>query len=97
MFNEIGLDPATLYPHVIDRPAAIHDVDQCDPRGIFVNEEQEELYDALSPVYDQLRIGRHWWALELVPQKRKYQRVDGTWAKYIGYVARFAFGIRVGS
>lgn len=99
MFNEIGLDPATLYPHIIDRPAAVYgdasDMDveqlkpdatviQCDPRGTFESEELEDLSDALCPVYDQLRIGLHWWILELIPQKRKYQKEDGTWAKDIG-------------
>ena len=106
MFNEIGLDPATLYPHIIDRPAVVYgdasDMDveqlkpdatviQCDPRGTFESEKLEDLSDALCPVYDQLRIGLHWWILELIPQKRKYQKEDGTWAKNIGYVARFTF------
>lgn len=99
MFNEIGLDPATLYPHVVDRPVAVYGdapdmefqqlkpettVIQCDPRGTYEGEELEDLFDALSPLYDQLRIGLHWWMLELIPQKQQYQKEDGTWAKNIG-------------
>lgn len=106
MFNEIGLDPATLYPHVVDRPVAVYGdapdmefqqlkpettVIQCDPRGTYESEELEDLSDALSPLYDQLRIGLHWWMLELIPQKQQYQKEDGTWVKNIGYVARFIF------
>ena len=38
--------------------------------GCFVNEAEE---DALSPIYDQLRLAKHWWILEMIPQKIKYQ------------------------
>ncbi|KAL4070335.1 hypothetical protein J3A83DRAFT_3177617 [Scleroderma citrinum] len=97
MFHEIGLDPETLYPHVLKRPEAIYgdapEVDcneelgpekpviQCDPNGTFVNEEYEDLSDALSPTYDQLRIAPHWWVLEVLPQKHQFQKEDGTWHK----------------
>jgi hypothetical protein len=38
-------------------------------------EEEEELHDAMSPVYDQLSLAPHWWALELVPMLHKYHEV----------------------
>lgn len=44
--------------------------------GTFVNEEQEDLADALCPVYDQLQISMPWWILEVIPQKLHYQRDD---------------------
>jgi hypothetical protein len=31
------------------------------------SEEEEELHDALSPVYDQLKLKRWWWILEILP------------------------------
>ncbi|KAI6154266.1 hypothetical protein BKA82DRAFT_4099354 [Pisolithus tinctorius] len=100
MFQQIGMDPSTLYPHVTPRPPAIFnsptnadpgvpcdDDDaaiQCDPDGKFVSEEMEDLGDALSPIYDQLKIARYWWILEMLPQKQHYQRdEDDTWVKDI--------------
>ena len=41
--------------------------------GSFVNEAEEDLADALSPMYDQLKLAKHWWILEMIPQKIKYQ------------------------
>jgi len=41
--------------------------------GTFVHEAEEDLADALSPAYDQLKLARFWWLLELIPQKIKYQ------------------------
>jgi hypothetical protein len=42
-------------------------------------EEEEELHDALSPVYDQLSLAPWWWLLELLPLKRRFQRSDDSW------------------
>ena len=44
--------------------------------GRFVNEAEEDLADALSPIYDQLSLAKYWWFLEWIPQTIKYQ--DGT-------------------
>ena len=41
--------------------------------GCFVNEAEEDLADALSPIYDQLKLAKYWWILEMIPQKIKYQ------------------------
>jgi hypothetical protein len=40
-------------------------------REPFMGEAVEELHDALSPTYDQLRLARHWWLLEWIPLKHK--------------------------
>jgi len=36
--------------------------------------EEEELHDALSPKYDQLKIQKAWWIIELIPLHLRYQR-----------------------
>ncbi|KAG2009454.1 hypothetical protein CC2G_012391 [Coprinopsis cinerea AmutBmut pab1-1] len=46
------------------------------------SEEEEELRDALSPAYDQLRIQKAWWVLELMPLQLRYQRGDNQWVTY---------------
>lgn len=45
-----------------------------------LTEEEEDVYDALSPIYDQLSIAPGWWILELVPMKFKKQHSDDSWA-----------------
>lgn len=48
--------------------------------GTFISEEQEDLADALCPLYDQLKIKWAWWILEVVPQQLRYQRdEDDCW------------------
>jgi hypothetical protein len=49
-------------------------------------EEEEELYDALSPIYDQLCLKRSWWLLEVIPLQFRYQRGDCSWASRVGRV-----------
>jgi hypothetical protein len=49
-------------------------------------EEEEELYDALSPVYDQLKIKWYWWILEVIPLKLRYQQGDNNWTSWVGCV-----------
>jgi hypothetical protein len=39
----------------------------------FVNEAEEDLADALSPMYDELERAKYWWLLEMIPQKIQYQ------------------------
>ena len=50
----------------------------------FVSEEDEELRDALSPKYDQLKLKPFWWVLEVLPVSMRYQRSDDQWVSYIG-------------
>ncbi|XP_006462907.1 hypothetical protein AGABI2DRAFT_119741 [Agaricus bisporus var. bisporus H97] len=108
--REIGLDPATLYPDVLDRPAhheikAEHKIRNPPkvpirvrpPRATFSkkrpaeiqahptfhpspflgSEEAEELQDVLSPTYDQLKLKKRWWILEIIPLQLKYHQSDG--------------------
>ncbi|KAF9461016.1 hypothetical protein BDZ94DRAFT_861028 [Collybia nuda] len=42
-------------------------------------EEEHELLDILSPIYDQLSLEWYWWILEFIPIKQRYQRSDDTW------------------
>jgi len=48
------------------------------------SEEEHELLDAMSPVYDQLALAKFWWALELLPVKQRYQTSTNHWASYLG-------------
>ena len=57
----------------------------------FISEEHEELRDALSPKYDQLKLKPFWWGLELIPVSMRYQRSDDQWVSYIGYVCNGSF------
>lgn len=46
----------------------------------FENEEMEDMLDSLTPIYDQLKMAKFWWVLELFPTKHRFQRDDKTWA-----------------
>ena len=100
-FKSIGLDPDTLYPHVLPRPPSLkHTPDSLAHRfnppinyaknyektivgdEPFVNEEVEDMLDALAPIYDQLKLSKGWWVLECLPNRQRYQRYDGTWTAY---------------
>jgi hypothetical protein len=60
--------------------------------GSFVNEAEEDIADALSPMYDQLKLAKHWWILEMVPQKIKYQSGrNDLMVTEIKYVLFFSF------
>lgn len=52
----------------------------------FNNEEEEDLLDALAPIFDQLKLAKGWWALEMLPYKQEYQQPDNTWKHVRGYV-----------
>lgn len=44
-----------------------------------------DLKDAMSPVYDQLKLAPMWWLLELLPVKHFHQRSDRTWTSGLGF------------
>jgi len=44
-----------------------------------LTEEQEELRDALSPMYDQLKLKWYWNILEYLPLTTRYQGKDNKW------------------
>ncbi|EAU86368.1 hypothetical protein CC1G_05362 [Coprinopsis cinerea okayama7 len=104
--REIGMDPASLYPVVIPRPAPLNPnaadlriqrrnkpppiimtgEDESDDYD-FVNqmtEEEHELYDALAPKYDQLKLVKSWWLFEIIPIRHRYQRnEDDKWVSKV--------------
>jgi len=123
MFTSIGIDPNTLYPRVLPRPAPLSYTPSCpahrfmpplnfardekrtvpggtgteeggeeeggEGEGVrvkeeFVSEEMEDLLDSLTPIYDQLRLVKGWWILEVLPYKHRYQKMDNTWTKSKG-------------
>ncbi|SJK99185.1 uncharacterized protein ARMOST_02475 [Armillaria ostoyae] len=47
-------------------------------------EEEEELRDALSPIYDQLELSKSWWILELIPLEFRQQLGNGEWVSWFG-------------
>ena len=53
-----------------------------------LTEEEEDLQDALSPLYDQLKVGnKAWWILEILPLTQRYQRDDNDeWVEEPVYV-----------
>ncbi|KAI9066492.1 hypothetical protein FKP32DRAFT_1601720 [Trametes sanguinea] len=77
LLKKIGLDPAALHPIVIDRPppiepSSVH-LETVAPPVPYTTEEEHEVRDALSPVYDQLDIAKYWWLLEFLPMKTRVQ------------------------
>ena len=102
-FSRIGLDPSTLYGAMCSRRAPLgvstsdriralfHQGDNAndsEPSGLpFNTEEEEELYDAISRKYDELRINRAWWIPEIlpIPQVRMPGR-GGIWVEHYWYV-----------
>ena len=99
LLKNIGLEPAALYPKVLDRPEAIYTIPPTIPLSdharestaettrtlvdgagtdVVLSEEEEDILDALSPVYDQLSLAPGWWVLELLPMRFKKQNSDNT-------------------
>ncbi|KAK0243756.1 hypothetical protein EDD85DRAFT_171967 [Armillaria nabsnona] len=79
LLKYLGMEPASLHPVVHPRPAMGASV-----KPLYATtEEQEDILDALCPMYDELKIAPGWWILELIPTKLRYQKGDNTWAKAI--------------
>jgi len=55
----------------------------------FVNEEEEDLADALSPINDMLEIAKSWWILELIPQQIRFQTDEDSWVRKLSCVTCF--------
>jgi len=47
------------------------------------SEEEEDLKDALSPIYDQLELKRSWWILEYIPLNFRYQKGNNEWVNFV--------------
>ncbi len=52
----------------------------------FITEEYEELADALSPKYDQLKLAKLWWILEYIPMVFRHQEGSDKWKSWFGCV-----------
>lgn len=95
-FGAIGFDPATLYPFVLPRPPALTaDASVLATRkhaADYKTEEDEELKDALCPLYDQLTLSWAWWILEIIPLRHcERSRRNASWVPYWMYVFSLGF------
>ena len=91
--NRIQKPPATPIPisiHALSVKKEKQPHILADSRIPFLGtEEQEELHDAISPKYDQLKRNKAWWALEIIPLPQIFQRGRGgedDCVRYIWYV-----------
>ncbi|KIK67876.1 hypothetical protein GYMLUDRAFT_155613 [Collybiopsis luxurians FD-317 M1] len=50
-------------------------------QSVFKTEEELDLEDACSPIYDQLSLARGWWILEFFPMKNKYRHGESVWSE----------------
>ena len=103
--RKIGLDPASLYPIVQQRPAALPIGDACieypkarlplseNLPAPLMTEEEHEVHDALAPIYDQLSLKPFWWILEIIPVRQHIQHSDNTWER--GYKCNMGSGRRI--
>ncbi|KAI0368947.1 hypothetical protein BV20DRAFT_947314 [Pilatotrama ljubarskyi] len=78
LLKRIGLNPAALHPVVLDRPPPVQPQPEVHLKTVAppvpeTTEEEHEVRDALSPVYDQLALAPYWWALEFLPMKHRFQ------------------------
>lgn len=76
---------ATLVERIRLRKREAMPISRADLQVNVGTEEEEELKDALSPAYDQLKLKKVWWALEIMPLNLRYQRGDNKWVSYFGY------------
>lgn len=47
----------------------------------FVNEEEEDMADALTSINDELKRAKVWWILEILPMRLRYQEKDDSWTQ----------------
>ncbi|KAI0066519.1 hypothetical protein BV25DRAFT_1395427 [Artomyces pyxidatus] len=95
-FKNIGMDPSSLYPIVLPRPPPIFATPRVIREATdatlvgssqaeasakpLVSEEEEDLADALSPIYDMLKIAKAWWIVEVLPlRQRVKQKKNLSW------------------
>ena len=87
--RSIGLDPGALYPVVHARPEGLYlrpGMSIPDGATTRLSEEEEDLADALCPIFDQLSLQRGWWALEILPLRHRMQLEDDSWISERTYV-----------
>jgi len=69
--------------------ATLTDEAQASPiaASTFESESEEDLADAISPIYDRLKLSPIWWILEILPLRHHVQdRKDLLWKPYWSYV-----------
>ena len=92
LLRGIGLDPAMLYPVVQERPEGLYLTPSLQvpnaaaPGADRLTEEEEDLADALSPIFDQLSLKKGWWPLEVIPMRHRMQKEDDKWVTEVTYV-----------
>ncbi|KAF8892854.1 hypothetical protein CPB85DRAFT_1230449 [Mucidula mucida] len=81
LLKNLGLEPTTLYPQVKPRPPPV----SCPMPTTtgHPTEEDEDIMDAVCPIFDQLEISKIWWILEYIPAKLRFQHSDNSWTKAI--------------
>ncbi|KAF8811050.1 hypothetical protein BYT27DRAFT_7336427 [Phlegmacium glaucopus] len=85
-FNRIQSPPVTPIP--IDIYALLKEKKKqpnllAESKIPFETEEQEELLDAMSPIYDGLAMNKGWWILEVLPfQVLQRGRGNDVWVNY---------------
>ncbi|KAF9076899.1 hypothetical protein BDP27DRAFT_1312788 [Rhodocollybia butyracea] len=97
--SSLGLNPDALWPEVHPRPpplsvSGVHikpiprssapTSGTATQSSVFKTEEELELEDAMSPIYDQLKLVLPWWILEFIPVKNKYHNGKGSHKTEIG-------------
>jgi len=65
----------------------------------FKAEEDEELADALTPIYDELKLSKIWWLLEIFPMRHRVQSRDNAlwkfeWRVNMGHARRIPKAVR---
>jgi hypothetical protein len=92
--QDAGLEPDSLWPEVKKRPPPLEPTEGMkvrDKREEVVlakaSEEEHELHDVLSPIYDQLHISHPWWILEVLPmrQRRQLPAPSADWESWIAW------------
>ena len=94
--RNIGLDPASLYPVVKERPHPLQPryshLTTVAPPAPIASEEEHDVRDALAPMHDQLAVfSPLWWAMELNPMRRSLRVPIGPpseWEEGSGKTAR---------
>ncbi|TFK61202.1 hypothetical protein BDN72DRAFT_828458 [Pluteus cervinus] len=59
--------------------------DEAHTSNTHLSEEELDVLDGMSPVYDQLSIAPFWWALEVFPIKQRRQKGDASWLTSYGF------------
>lgn len=49
----------------------------------FLDEDEEDLRDALCPLFDQLERAKGWWILEILPNKQRWAEDDLTLTRFL--------------